>query len=113
MYEENKPGQFDENLILKLKKLKNSLYLIGYWQNHMYFDKYKDILKKELRLKVNNEKIPFYNESDILIHVRRGDYNSKINKKIFNVCDLDYYNRCINYYRTKYNNCTFYFFLTI
>ena len=109
VYKEKTPGQFDKNLILEIQKVKNSLLLLGYWQNHMYFDKHKEILKDELKLKTNI-KSPDFNESDVLVHVRRGDYNSVINKKIFSVCDLNYYNRCIKFFRDKNKNCTFYFF---
>jgi hypothetical protein len=80
-------------------------YLTGYWQSYKYFELIRDDLayifkplhldnySKELieKLKKNNS---------LSLHIRRGDYVTNFRANIFHgLCDLDYYNKAVNYIR--------------
>ena len=47
----------------------------------------------------------------VSIHVRRGDYLSETNQKIYGrICTLDYYKKAIRYFEEKYEDVTFFVF---
>lgn len=76
-------------------------YYYGIWQNHLYFDAYRDTIKKELSWKEpldkKNKKVfdEFKEGTTVSIHVRRGDYLKEWRYK--NICEIDYYEKAINY----------------
>ncbi len=89
-YTEYLPDVFDD---------KKDLYYYGYWQHHAYFDKYKDVLKREFSwkepLSKKNQEVynSFCEKQTVSIHVRRGDY---LKKWIYrDICELDYYRKAI------------------
>tara|TARA_Y100000385_G_scaffold290647_1_gene364722 strand:+ start:1624 stop:2448 length:825 start_codon:yes stop_codon:yes gene_type:complete len=112
VYTEKILGQYDVSLIYTLQNLNNPIILLGYWQNHLYFNKHKELLKKELRLNLKSLPILNLGHEDVLIHVRRGDFlfTDKNNNSPHLVCDQNYYENCIKFYRNKYQNPKFYFF---
>lgn len=73
--------------------------VIGYYQSEKYFEKYKDVIKKELKV----TKEPSKQNQDMLekicscnavcVHIRRGDYISNSKNKALVVCDEQYYQR--------------------
>ena len=76
----------------------------GYWQDKKYFEgidlpkfKYIDIGKR------NQTVFDIINSSNsVFIHVRRGDYLSPENYKIYgNICTVDYYNKAISIVKEK------------
>lgn len=85
----------------ELLKDKRDMYYIGIWQDHKYFDKYKDIIAKELSwkepLNARNQKVfdDFMAHDTVSLHIRRGDYLQ--NWRYKNICELDYYKRAIAY----------------
>ena len=72
-------------------------YKVGYWQSVKCLPD-KNILHKEFNLKITPssyclevlKKIKCFNS--VSVHIRRGDYLSKINSKIYNNLNMDYYN---------------------
>lgn len=79
--------------ISKLKK-QNDYYLDGYWQNEhseTILSKYKN----SLFTKVTENNL-------VAMHIRRGDYLSKVNKSIYiNLTEADYYEKAIEYFTKK------------
>lgn len=88
---------FDQEILT----VKDSVYLNGYWQSHKYFEDIDNILRKEITLKKTQdekyiqwlEKISTSNS--VAIHVRRSDYLSPKNLKVFTVCSSDYYRQAV------------------
>lgn len=87
-------------------------YFYGYWQSEKYFSEYKDIIKEELKVKtpIIEECKPYANlisaSNAVCLHIRRGDFV----KEGQIVCDLDYYQRGINYIAQHTENPKFFIF---
>lgn len=65
--------------------------LDGYWQSFRYFDDYRDEVVSAFNL-------PYNKLNMVSIHVRRGDY---LKLPAFDVLPIDYYNKCISYFKEK------------
>lgn len=91
---------------------KKRYYFYGYWQSEKYFSEYKDIIKKELKVKtpVNDECKPYAqlieSTNAVCLHIRRGDFI----KEGQLICDVDYYQRGIDYISSHTNNPRFFIF---
>ncbi len=92
-------------------------YLKGTFQSYYYVEKCKNALLKELKYKPLpkelSNRISCYKTSYTLIsmHIRRGDYLTERNKRIYgNICTETYYNRAIEYIETYVNNALFLIF---
>jgi hypothetical protein len=80
-------------------------YFSGYWQSEKYFKQISKKLEKEFSfkndLKEKNKAISkeILNSNSVSLHIRRGDYieNKNVKNKLGNVCDLEYYNKSIEY----------------
>lgn len=104
---------YDEAL---LKPTIHSCYLSGHFQNPKYFNKYRDLLLNDFRLKepvsldsqiienkVLGQTIP------VAIHIRRGDYLQY--DKTFCLCSPAYYREAVKMmYQTTGKNCHFFIF---
>ena len=79
--------------ISKLKK-ENDYYLDGYWQN----EHSEDILAR-----YKNSLFTKGKENNLVaMHIRRGDYLSKINKSIYiDLTETEYYDKAIEYFTKK------------
>lgn len=83
-----------------IKSSPNSIILMGYWQNELYFNNINTTI---------NEVFPFnrdfnWNFSNdytyISIHIRRGDYvSNNLYNKIYNTLKSDYYINAIKYFQ--------------
>lgn len=83
---------------------KDNMYLNGYWQNSKYFESVVNDLRESFVLR---EPMTEYQQKVISkmenvlaasIHIRRGDYLSGDNVKMYgNICTDDYYESAINY----------------
>lgn len=77
------------------------MYYYGIWQDHRYFDNYKDIVKKEFSWKEilderNQETYDYFKEGiTVSLHIRRGDYLKEWRYK--DICELDYYQKALEY----------------
>lgn len=111
-YFEQKKFGYDD-IILKVKK---HAYLAGYWTSPKYFDDFADIirydfsLKPELQPKGRFEEM-IRNTNSVSIHVRRGDYVSNSETRaLYDVCNLQYYSRAIDYIVENVENPIFFVF---
>jgi len=91
-----KPVPYDPSL----KKIKPNLYMIGYWQSHLYFDNISAILREDFRFKESdifqrNQQIVdlLVNSNSVAIHIRRGDY---LGNPFLCLCTMNYYRRAID-----------------
>ena len=91
---------------------KKNYYFNGYWQSYIYFEKYREQLKKEYTLKnigldVSNMASKIVHEDCCAIHVRHGDY---IHFQGGKCLDLSYYTHAIDTIRKNNPKCKFYIF---
>ena len=98
-------------------ELKGDIYIEGYWQTEKYFKNIEHTIKKDFTFKTkpdkNNQSLlnQIKNCNAVAIHVRRGDYvKNPVANRILGVCNLDYYNKCINLIIRKINNPHFFIF---
>lgn len=104
----------------KIFKLDINL-LDGYFQSFKYFDKFNETIKEDLSLN-KNQTTSGYNlissltninidkKKLIAVHIRRGDYLTSINSKIYNQISLNYYISSIKYISSILNNAYFLIF---
>lgn len=91
-------------------------YIIGYWQNVMYFQNIKHILqqeivyKGEMNEKQQNMRKDIENENSVAIHVRKGDYLNPVQSKIYEELSNEYYENAIKYLEDKLRDIHIYFF---
>lgn len=103
---------WNTSLYKELPKNKENLYLFGYWQSDRYFNKYKDLIIRELKMKTLPSKKnldlihKMGEENSCCIHIRRGDY-VKLN---WVMCDNAYYQKGMEIVATKVENPKFYIF---
>lgn len=105
--------QYDENF----KRASNNIMLVGYWQSEKYFCEIESIIRTEFIVKSLvdglNERLAneIKRENSISLHIRRGDYASDLKtNKIHGVCDIQYYNNCIDKIVNLVKNPVFYIF---
>lgn len=85
----------------EISKVFEGTLLVGYFQSPKYFDNYKDIICKLLKIDIQKlivkHKIPIdFNEvTTISIHFRFGDY--KMYPNIYPLLDITYYNNALSY----------------
>ena len=82
-------------------------YYDGYWQSGKYFHEYRNEILKEFTpsdsivRSVNNWKDSLDSTKTVAVHIRRGDYQNKVNKAISTLYkiknDISYYLRAMDY----------------
>ena len=91
----------------------DDVYLDGYWQNELYFSDIREELLRDLTsISSMSDLGVVYMEgikkrNTVSLHVRRGNY---LNLKNFNVLDIDYYMKAVEYIRKNVEKPTFYIF---
>lgn len=94
-------------------------FFIGYWSSPKYFDSIKDVLKRDFQCKVPlsehtqqwKKRITEDSNVTVSLHIRRGDYlESAINRKIYKIMSIPYYQECINRLKNEYPNISMYIF---
>ena len=91
----------------------DDVYLDGYWQNELYFSDIREELLRDLTsISSISELGVVYMEgikksNSVSLHVRRGNY---LNLKNFNVLDINYYMKAVEYMRKNVEKPTFYIF---
>lgn len=106
-YKEKMGFNFDPDIL----KIKNDVYLDGYWQTEKYFKNIREIIREEFTVKSrpNKQNSEILNEiqnsNSIAIHIRRGDYvfNPKI-LEIHGLCSLEYYKNGLEILKEKVSN---------
>lgn len=92
-------------------------YYDGYWQIYEYPQRITKYLQDKIKLNCHQtEKLSetinkIKNTTSVSIHIRRGDYiNIPSNSKIFEICDIGYYNRAIRIIERSNTNSRFFIF---
>lgn len=98
---------------IKLNNSKNkNKTMVGYFQSTKYFDKYRDIIKRELKVKMpvsdrNKDTLKQIKDSNsVCLHIRRGDYVGTKHE----VCNINYYLKAIKVMKGKVKDCKFFVF---
>lgn len=93
------------------------VYLCGYWQSDKYFKDIRELILKEFTFPIqavkSNLKLTdqMKSENSVSIHVRRSDYLTEQNLKVYgNICTEKYYNNAINYIEGIIDNPHYYVF---
>jgi hypothetical protein len=98
-------------------RVKNNTCVEGYWQSPKNFEKIKDIVRLQFRVRTepenkNRDYIQYMSETgSVSVHIRRGDYVSDpTTSSIHGVCSLDYYRKAVSYIRAKVETPVFFVF---
>jgi hypothetical protein len=71
---------------------KGQLFLHGYWQSSLYFQKSSELIMKFLNQSLNSQTETGY----AVIHIRRGDFLSDSRTRVFHgILDIEYYSRAV------------------
>ncbi len=104
--------QFDSDIL----NLPDNVYLDGYWQSEKYFNDIREQLLKEFSVKnisdeMNNTGDEINKVTSVAMHVRRGNFvaDPEVNR-IHGAMDLDYYQRCMEYFEKNIDSPNFYVF---
>lgn len=100
-----------------ITKIRDDVYLSGYWQTEKYFFDIRDILIREFSLvenldTANLELLSRICEKDtVSLHIRRGDYvtNPEANQ-YHGICSIDYYQKAIDFIGKKIESPYFFIF---
>lgn len=97
--------------------LPQDVYLDGYWQSYLYFDRVQDLIRSELQplsapRELNQTLLrEMHSQNSIALHIRRGDYISNAKAAIHHgVCSLDYYQHAIQHMMAEIHEPHFYVF---
>lgn len=106
--------QFDDSVFT----LKDDTYLDGYWQSERYFSDFEQRIRDDFSFKVpadrvNQEYLDHINSVyAVSVHIRRGDYvNNPAVNAIHGICDLNYYQRAIEFLRARTASEKLHFFI--
>lgn len=94
----------------------NNIWLNGYWARNNYFDDIRDILIEEMQPKEinapNQQTVSEIKQTNsVSIHLRRGDYlTNKSANSLFQILDIDYYHKAIEYIKARIDDPIFYIF---
>lgn len=93
------------------------VYLCGYWQSEKYFKDIREIILKEFIFPEDtirkNEALcnKMQQENSVSIHVRRSDYLTEQNVKVYgNICTEKYYENAIEYIERNIESPSYYVF---
>ncbi len=105
----------DSISLIRKEKFDFDMYFNGFWQDAYYVQEVKDFKTKILNFRLfdlskKNKELKEYinNNFCVAVHIRRGDY---LNYSYLNeICNKQYYDQAIQYFKNKYNFCSFVFF---
>jgi len=91
--------------------------IAGYWQSERYFSAIEDIIRDDFQITssiegINKDVADLINTTNsVSLHIRRGDYvHDEITYKYHGVCDLIYYEKCIDLIAQKVPDPHFFIF---
>ncbi|MDO4293871.1 MAG: alpha-1,2-fucosyltransferase [Eubacteriales bacterium] len=104
---------FDPELLRREQAL-----LLGYFQTEKYFADIREQVREAFtfrNLTLSGTSGEYLRQIEscraVSVHVRRGDYLKLENQKIFGgICDETYYERALQFVRSKYEDAVFFFF---
>jgi len=91
----------DLNYQPAFEHLEGDVILDGYWQSHKYFQEYEETVVNAFRFpeeisKKNGEILDRISATNsVSIHIRRGDYNTKVGRNYHGLVPLDYYEQAL------------------
>ena len=91
----------------------DKVFTFGSFEKVDYFFGIENVLKKEFTpvhpcLKANEKLYQVIrNTNSVCLAIRRGDFMNNVNKKIFYVCDLEYFQRGVDYIKKHVENPVF------
>lgn len=99
----------------KFASLRGNVVLDGYWQSFKYFKGYEDLVAGLFEFPQSNgenQKLldNISSTESISLHVRRGDYNTKVSRKYHGLMPLGYYRRAMKVIRPEVTNPHIYVF---
>lgn len=121
----NTPEYWDKIITYQSEILElDNANLYGYWQNESYF---KDIREEVLQIYTFNKELLHRwrgnfedmmgcpsltdNENSVSVHIRRKDYMTKDNEKLYGgICSMDYYRRAVKFFEDRFTDLKFYYF---
>jgi len=91
------------------------VYLDGYWQNPLYFEKTSSTLRNDFSLdaaKLNHPELlkDISDKNSVAVHVRRGDFLNPETNKIHGTLPLEYYKQAVEMISGSVRDPFFYFF---
>lgn len=109
------PSKFDPSLLLAQQ---TDTLFYGYWQCEDFFKNFKNEIIKSFSFDtslLSNETLRFKAKieasNSISIHIRRGDYLTEKNIKMYGgICNSQYYNRAVHKMIKEVENPTFFVF---
>ncbi len=103
---------FDQDIL----NLSDGVYLDGYWQSEKYFSKIDEIIRREFTIRnppmgIDRKIIELMTSCEaVSIHIRRGSYLMPPYNQVHGICDLEYYQQCINLICKEVNDPHFFVF---
>lgn len=101
----------------EILKLSDNKCLVGSWQSYKYFVENSDIIKEDFKFKneLKGKSLEIaqeiYGSNSICLNVRRGDYvTHPIYSKTLGFVGLEYYQKSIDYIKTKIKDPKIYIF---
>jgi hypothetical protein len=100
----------------KINSIQNRTYLHGYWQSERYFDAEVELIRTDFKFSMpwSAEDKAVYSRMkvrpSVSLHVRRKDYLLPQNRKVFAICDVDYYRAAISLISERIKDVRFYVF---
>lgn len=95
----------------------DNVYLSGYWQSEKYFKDIRDIILQEFSFPEEIKKRAtdlcerIKEENSVSLHVRRSDYLTEQNIKLYgNICNEKYYKSAMDYMESQVNKLHYYVF---
>ena len=86
----------------EMRRLKDNIYLDGFWSNENYFSDIREILMDEFQLRNPSDGVnknmaeQLRTLNSVSIHVRRGDYVANpVTNQYHGLCSVQYYERAI------------------
>ncbi len=86
----------------RLREIRSSIYLAGYWQSEKYFSDVSDTIRADFAVKTpptadNARTLQLVDGTNsVAVHVRRGDYTTNPRaRRLHGSCTLDYYGRAL------------------
>ena len=105
--------KYKQRQICRYLRLKDDVYLDGYWVDEKYFDDIRDKVGELFVFENIDQFLPVLNEmqdnDSISLHVRRGDYTTSYSHQ-FIQCDCEYYQKAIDHIIPKTNKPHVYVF---
>lgn len=102
----------------KVLALADNTYLDGYWQCERYFSDFEKQIRDDFHFKsapdtVNQTYLNQINSVNaVSVHIRRGDYvNNPTVNAIHGLCDIDYYQRAVEFLYSRIQSKNLHFFV--